>query len=240
MVRNAESQGDLSPIQHEILRVIRRLTLSNGYSPCMREVLPEIRLHSTSALSYHYDELTSKGYLRRKPRQPRTVEVRLPDEPPFSLDGGEPGPSAGPAPAPADGRSVVPRPEKVVWVPIVGRIAAGLPVLAQELIEDYFPMPTDVVGREEGLFIVEVAGDSMTGAGIFPGDWVVVRPLFQSPQNGDIVAATIEGAELEGTVKTYRKVERRVWLMPQNPAYTPIPGGKARIAGKVVAVLRRV
>jgi repressor LexA len=238
MVRNAESQADLSQIQHEILRVIRRLTLSNGYSPCMREVLPEVRLQSTSALSYQYNELTSKGYLRRKPRQPRTVEVRLPDEPPFSLDSGEPAPSAGPGPP--DDRSVIPNREKVAWVPIVGRIAAGLPVLAQELIEDYFPMPTDVVGREEGLFILEVAGDSMTGAGIIPGDWVVVRPLFQSPQNGDIVAAIIEGAELECTVKTYRKVDRRVWLMPQNTAYTPIPGGKARIAGKVVAVLRRV
>jgi repressor LexA len=80
----------------------------------------------------------------------------------------------------------------------------------------------------------------MIGGGICDRDWVVVRPLFQAPQNGDIVAATIEGAELEGTVKTYMKFGRHVWLMPKNPAYTPIPGDKAKLAGKVVAVLRQV
>jgi repressor LexA len=128
----------------------------------------------------------------------------------------------------------------VAWVPIAGRIAAGSPVLAEQAIEDYLPLPREVVGREEGLFILEVVGDSMIGAEIVTGDWVVVRPLFQAPRNGDIVAATIDGVELEGTVKTYKKVGRHVWLMPQNPAYTPIPGGKAKFAGKVVAVLRRV
>jgi repressor LexA len=102
------------------------------------------------------------------------------------------------------------------------------------------PLPREVVGGREGAFILEVVGDSMIGVGIFPGDWVVVCPLFEAPKNGDIVAATINGAELEGTVKTYQKVGRQIWLMPQNPAYTPIPGGKARYAGKVVAVLRRV
>jgi repressor LexA len=131
-------------------------------------------------------------------------------------------------------------PQKVAWVPIAGRIAAGSPVLAEQAIEDYLPLPREVVGREEGLFILEVVGDSMIGAEIVTGDWVVVRPLFQAPRNGDIVAATIDGVELEGTVKTYKKVGRHVWLMPQNPAYTPIPGGKAKFAGKVVAVLRRV
>jgi len=128
----------------------------------------------------------------------------------------------------------------VVWVPIAGRIAAGSPVLAEQSIEDYLPLPREVVGRQEGLFILEVIGDSMIGVGIVPGDWVVVRPLFHAPPNDDIVAATIDGVELEGTVKTYKKVGRHVWLMPQNPAYTPIPGGKAKFAGKVVAVLRRV
>ena len=129
---------------------------------------------------------------------------------------------------------------QVVWVPIVGRIAAGRPILAQESIQERMPLPRDVVGSEEGLFILEVAGDSMTGVGIFPGDWVVVRRLFQTPQDGDIVAATIDGVELEGTVKTYKRMGREVWLMPQNPGYTPIPGGRARFAGKVVAVLRKV
>jgi repressor LexA len=128
----------------------------------------------------------------------------------------------------------------VAWVPIVGQIAAGSPILAQESIEGYFPLPTDVVGREEGLFILGVVGDSMTGAGIFPRDWVVVRPLFEPPQDGSIVAAAFNGAELEGTVKTYMKVDNQVWLMPQNPAHAPIRGDTAMIAGQVIAVLRRI
>jgi repressor LexA len=135
---------------------------------------------------------------------------------------------------------VLPGPDKVVWVPIVGRIAAGRPILAQESIEGYAPMPAEVVGRDEGLFVLEVVGESMTGVGIFPRDWVVVRLLYESPQNGDIVVATVDGVEPEGTVKTYQKVDRQIWLMPQNSASTPIPGGKARIVGKVVAVLRRM
>jgi repressor LexA len=97
-----------------------------------------------------------------------------------------------------------------------------------------------MVGAEDGLFILKVVGDSMTGVGIFPGDWVVVRQLYERPKDGDIVAALLLGFEAEGTVKTYKKVDRRVWLMPQNPAYTPIPGDKATIQGKVVAVLRQV
>jgi len=129
----------------------------------------------------------------------------------------------------------------VVWVPVAGRIAAGGPITAEQSIEDYFPLPKEVVGGDnEELFILEVVGDSMIGVGIFHGDWVVVRRLFRPPQDGDIVAATIDGVELEGTVKTYKKVGRQVWLMPHNPAYTPIPGGKAKFAGKVVAVVRRV
>jgi repressor LexA len=97
-----------------------------------------------------------------------------------------------------------------------------------------------VVGAEDGLFILKVVGDSMTGAGIFSGDWVVVRELFDKPKSGDIVAALLDGHEVEGTVKTYKKVKRRVWLMPHNPAHTPIPGDNAIIRGKVVAVLRQV
>jgi len=235
----AELLYGLTPVQYEILQAIRRLALSNGHPPCMREVLPEVRLRSTSALSYQYRELSAKGFLRWKARQPRTVEVRLPGEPAFLPEGDSAGKVLGNGQETLD---QVPSTgsDKVVWVPIVGEISAGSPILAQQSIEGYFPMPTDVVGRDAGLFILEVAGDSMTGVGIFPRDWVVVCPLFEPPQNGDIVAATIDGVELEGTVKTYKLVDRRVWLMPQNPAYTPIPGEKAKVAGKVVAVLRRL
>jgi len=228
-VINAEPVEDLTPIQREILEVIRSLTRSRGRPPSMREVLEYVGLDSPGALSYQYRRLDAKGFMRREAGRPRTVEVRLPGEPSFPSHDGEPEQLPGST-----------GPEKVVWVPVAGRIAAGSPVLAQQSIEDYLPMPRDVVGREEGLFILEVVGDSMIGVGIVSGDWVVVRPLFEAPRNGDIVAATIDGVELEGTVKTYNKVGRQVWLMPQNPAYMPIPGGKAKIAGKVVAVLRRV
>jgi len=238
MVSRAELPGGLTSIQYEILQAIRKLARRNGHAPCMREVLSEIRLRSTSALSYQYRELSAKGYLRWKARQPRTVEVRLPGEPPFPPENDEPG-QAGHPPE-TSGELLGTGPDRVVWVPIVGRIAAGSPILAQESIEGYLPMPIDVVGREEGLFILEVVGDSMTGVGIFPHDWVVIRPLFQPPQNGDIVAAAIDGSELEGTVKTYKLVDGHVWLMPQNPSYTPLPGDKAKIVGKVVAVLRRI
>lgn len=239
MVSQTHSPNDLTPIQYEILLAIRRLARYNGHSPCMREVLQEIRLRSTSALSYQYRELSAKGYLRWKAKQPRTVEVRLPGEPSFSREGDEAGHPSGPAPEP-EGAPPDIRPDRVAWVPMVGQIAAGTPILAQESIEGYFPLPTDVVGREEGLFILEVAGDSMTGAGIFPRDWVVVRPLFEPPQDGSVVAAAFDGAELEGTVKTYMKVDNQVWLMPQNSAHAPIRGDTAMIAGQVIAVLRRL
>jgi repressor LexA len=128
----------------------------------------------------------------------------------------------------------------VVWVPVVGQVAAGEPIPPLDSIQDRFPLPREMIGAEDGLFILKVVGDSMTGVGIFPGDWVVVRQLYERPKDGDIVAALLLGFEAEGTVKTYKKVDRRVWLMPQNPANTPIPGDKATIQGKVVAVLRQV
>jgi repressor LexA len=192
----------------------------------MSDVGTEVE-RSLSAVSYEYSELENKGYLRRQPRRRLTVEVRLPGEPPFGPEAGDRRPYA--------------KAETVAWVPIAGRIAAGLPVLAEpQPSEGYLPLPREVVGSEEGLFILQVSGDSMIGAGINSGDWVVVRQLFQPPRNGDIVAAEIEGVEVEGTVKTYMKHGRDVWLMPHNQAYLPIPGNQARIRGKVVAVLRRV
>jgi len=121
------------------------------------------------------------------------------------------------------------------YVPLVGRIAAGGPILAEESIEDVFPLPRELVG-EGTLFLLQVKGDSMIEAAICDGDWVAVR---QQPdaESGDIVAAMIDG---EATVKTYRRRNGHVLLMPRNPAYEPIPGDEATILGKVVAVMRRV
>ena len=120
----------------------------------------------------------------------------------------------------------------------MGQIAAGSPIRAEESIEDTFPLPKQLVG-EGTLFMLKVAGDSMINAAIADGDWVVVR---QQPdaENGDIVAATIDGIEVEGTVKTLKRSGGHVWLMPHNPLYQPILGDTATIVGKVVAVLRRV
>jgi repressor LexA len=121
------------------------------------------------------------------------------------------------------------------YVPVVGRIAAGGPILAEQAIEDIFPLPRELVG-EGSLFLLKVAGDSMVDAAITDGDWVVVR---QQPtaENGDVVAAMIEG---EATVKTLKRRDGHAWLMPHNPAYEPILGDDATILGKVVAVLRRL
>jgi repressor LexA len=126
-------------------------------------------------------------------------------------------------------------------VPLVGRIAAGAPSLAEELLEDVIPLPTMLVGGGDGLMMLTVAGDSMIGAAIVDGDWLVVRRQA-SAEDGDIVAAMVDGgaAGWEATVKTYRRRDGHVWLIPQNPAYAPICGDSAVIIGKVVAVLRRV
>jgi repressor LexA len=119
-----------------------------------------------------------------------------------------------------------------------GRIAAGSPMLAQQLIEDVIPLPPQLVG-EGDLILLRVAGDSMIDAAIADGDWVVVR-RETDVENGDIVAATIDGAQVEGTVKTFKRSGGHVWLIPHNDAYQPIPGDHAVIVGKVVAVLRRL
>jgi repressor LexA len=118
---------------------------------------------------------------------------------------------------------------------VVGRIAAGGPVLAEQAVEDVFPLPKEIVG-EGALFLLRVAGDSMVEAAITDGDWVVVR---QQPtaENGDIVAAMIDG---EATVKTLKRRDGRIWLLPHNPAYEPIPADDATVLGRVVAVLRRL
>ncbi len=126
-------------------------------------------------------------------------------------------------------------------VPLVGRIAAGGPILADELLEDTLPLPRQLVGEGE-LMALKVVGDSMIDAAITDGDWVVVR-RESDVENGDIVAAMIESrtsADREATVKTFKKTDGHVWLIPHNPAYTPIPGDEAKILGKVVAVLRRI
>ncbi len=206
--------------RRRVLQAIEDYVADHGCSPSNRDIAKATDLKSASSVLHHLQELKAAGFISYDPRSPRTVRVLRPGQP-----------AAQPAAVDAGSR-------KVVWVPVLGQIAAGAPIPPLESIEDRIPLPRDVVGASDGLFILKIVGDSMTGVGIFPGDWVVVRQLFDPPRDGDIVAAALDGIEVEGTVKTYKKEGRRVWLMPQNSAYTPIPGDRAEIRGKVVAVLR--
>jgi repressor LexA len=216
--------------QRKVLQVIRESVQKRGYPPSMREIGEAVGLTSTSSVSYQLSTLQSKGYLRRDAGRPRTVEVRLPGHSPVRPEQ-ETETAAAVTEMPGGD---IPS-QAATYVPLVGRIAAGGPILAEESIEDVFPLPKQIVG-EGTLFLLNVSGDSMINAAIADGDWVVVRQQ-QVAENGDIVAAMIDG---EATVKTFKVSDGHVWLMPHNPAYTPIPGETATILGRVVAVLRRV
>jgi len=210
--------ADLSPRQRRILEYIRETVDTRGYPPSVREIGEAVGLVSPSSVAYQLNVLEKKGYLRKDPNRPRAYDARPSSE--LTADDEEAVRAARPAPA---------------YVPVLGRIAAGGPILAEQAIEDVFPLPREIVG-EGTLFLLSVKGDSMLDAAICDGDYVVVR---QQPtaNNGEIVAAMLEG---EATVKTYRYRDNHVWLMPHNPAYEPIPGDDAAILGKVVAVIRRV
>jgi repressor LexA len=216
--------------QRKVLQVIRESVQRRGYPPSMREIGEAVGLTSTSSVSYQLSTLQNKGYLRRDAGRPRTVEVRLPGHP-----------AVRPDPDTDDQRGTMDiASQETVFVPLVGRIAAGGPLLAEQAIEDIFPLPKQVVG-DGTLFLLKVVGDSMVNAAIDDGDWVVVR---QQPvaENSDIVAAMVVGPDggREATVKTFKRSDGHVWLMPHNPAYAPIPGDEAEILGRVVAVLRKV
>jgi repressor LexA len=209
---------ELTGRQRLILEFIREWVERHGYPPSVREIGEAVGLVSPSSVAYQLKELEKKGYLRRDPNRPRAVDVRMPSE--LSPEEEEAARAARPTPA---------------YVPVVGRIAAGGPILAEQAIEDVFPLPRELVG-EGNLFLLQVKGDSMVEAAICNGDWVVVRQQ-QTAENGEIVAAMLEG---EATVKTYRRRGGHVWLMPQNEAFEPIAGDHATILGRVVAVLRRI
>lgn len=225
--------------QRKVLQVIRDSVQKRGYPPSMREIGEAVGLTSTSSVSYQLSTLQRKGYLHRDVGRPRTVEVRLPGHPAIRPEQGPGGGSGGSggggteAVLPADGLDIAS--QEATYVPLVGRIAAGVPVTAEQMVEDIFPLPRQLVG-EGSLFMLKVAGDSMINAAIADGDWVVIRQQ-ENAENGEIVAAMIDG---EATVKTLKQSDGHVWLIPHNPAFTPILGDDAAILGKVVAVLRRV
>lgn len=216
--------------QRKVLQVIRDSVQQHGYPPSMREIGEAVGLTSTSSVSHQLSTLQAKGYLRRDAGRPRTVEVRLPGRPAVRPDDDRGTRDTTDGSAALDITS-----QQTAYVPLVGRIAAGGPILAEQAVEDVFPLPKQLVG-EGTLFLLKVAGDSMINAAIADGDWVVVRQQPEA-ENGEIVAAMIDG---EATVKTLKHSDGHIWLMPHNPAYAPILGDDATILGRVVTVLRRV
>ncbi len=221
-------EAGLTTRQRRILEVIREHMREQGYPPSVREIGEAVGLTSTSSVAHQLGTLQRKGFLRRDANRPRAVDVRLPE----AAEHDRAGHNAAGLDDEAERRAAQPRP---AYVPVVGRIAAGGPVLAEQAIEDVFPLPRELVG-EGTLFLLRVVGDSMVDAAITDGDWVVVR---QQPtaNNGDIVAAMIDG---EATVKTFKRRDGHVWLMPHNTAYEPIAGDEATILGRVVTVLRKI
>ena len=216
--------------QESILQVIRESAANRRFPPSLREIAQAVGLASASSVSYHLSALEKMGYLTRNVGQPRTA---------VEMSGNDKSQPETAQAAIKAGAILAADLDDPVKVPLVGRIAAGVPVIAEEKIEDEFLLPRKIVGHGT-LFMLRVAGDSMMNAGITDGDLVVVRQQ-EGVTSGDIVAALIEGIEPEATIKTFQQsTDGQYWLMPHNPAYAPIPGGGAKIMGKVVAVLRVV
>ena len=224
----ADATG-LTPRQQRILNVIRDALEDRGYPPSMREIGDAVGLTSSSSVSHQLKVLEQKGFIKRDPNRPRAIEVFLPEVLAARRSIGAADEST------YDETGIGDSVPAATYVPVVGRIAAGGPILAEERVEDVFPLPKSLVG-DGTLFLLEVSGDSMIDAAICSGDYVVIR---QQPtaNNGDMVAARLDG---EATVKTFKKKDGQVWLMPHNDAYDPIDGTHASILGIVTAVLRRV
>jgi repressor LexA len=223
----------LTPRQQRVLATIKDAIEKRGYPPSMREIGQAVGLTSSSSVAHQLRVLEEKGFLKRDPNRPRALEVFLPEVMAARRSIGSVG--SGVEEGSYDETGVGDARPEATYVPMVGRIAAGGPILAEETLDDVFPLPKQLVG-EGTLFLLEVRGDSMVDAAICDGDYVVVRQE-QTAENGEIVAALIDG---EATVKTFQRKDGQVWLLPHNAAYQPIDGTHATILGKVTAVLRRV
>jgi len=199
----------LTQRQQLILKVIKEAVDKQGFPPSMREIGEAAGLASPASVKYQLEELTKKGYIKRKATNARSLEVSAPD--------GEITPAKG------------------VTIPLLGTIAAGTPILAEQEVADRFMLPEEVVGQGD-LFMLKVKGDSMIEAAICDGDFVVIRAQ-KTAEKGEIVAAMIDG---EATVKTFSKKDGHIWLLPANENYAPIPADNAEILGKVTAVMRSI
>ncbi len=211
----------LSERQRRILEVIQDAVVLRGYPPSIREIGDAAGLQSTSSVAYQLKELEKKGFLRRDPNKPRAVDLRhLPDTNARKSRKQEATPEDAAAPR---------------YIPVLGQIAAGNPILAEENVSEYFPLPEELVG-EGDLYLLQVVGESMRDAGILNGDWVAVRTQPVA-EEGQFVAALIDG---EATVKEFHKDSSGVWLLPHNDAFAPIKGDDAEIMGLVVSVFRKL
>jgi repressor LexA len=207
-------RSELTDRQLEILDLIRTTVAQRGYPPSVREIGDAVGLSSPSTVHSHLSTLAEEGFIRRDPSKPRAIEVVVDD----------------------DGAVPISR-AAVRDVPLVGHIAAGSPILAEEDIEEVYPLPTELVGMDP-VFMLRIRGDSMINAGIFDGDYVVVEK-GATARNGQIVAALVEGEE--ATVKTFRRTDDAVVLEPENASYEPIVlTSEVEVLGVVVAVLRRL
>ncbi|UCR89964.1 transcriptional repressor LexA [Mycetocola spongiae] len=211
----------LSAKQLSIMEFISRSVTDQGYPPSMREIGDAVGLASLSSVTHQLNQLELSGYLRRDPNRPRALEILidLPGTPVSS----------------ADFESTAPPIGDAAMVPLVGQIAAGSPITAEQQVEEVFPLPRQLVGKGD-LFMLKVQGESMIDAAICDGDWVVVRQQHTA-ENGDIVAAMLDG---EATVKVFRQRDGHTWLLPRNSNFEPILGDHAEVLGKIVAVLRSV
>ncbi len=199
--------GKITPKQSEILDFIKLEILNKGYPPSVREICEAVHLKSTSSVHSHLETLEKNGYIHRDPTKPRTIEI---------VD---------------DNFNLVRR--EVVNVPIVGRVAAGEPILAVENIENYFPLPAEYMPKEES-FMLKVKGESMINIGIFDGDLILVQKQ-KTCQNGDVVVALVEDS---ATVKTFYKEKDHIRLQPENDSMDPIIVPNAEILGKVTGLFR--
>lgn len=211
---------NLSAKQVAIMEFIASAIADRGYPPSMREIGDAVGLKSLSSVTHQLGQLELSGYLRRDPNRPRALEILI-DLPGTTVSS-----------ATYEDRAPV---GDAAMVPLVGRIAAGIPITAEQQVEEVFPLPRQLVGKGD-LFMLQVSGESMIDAAICDGDWVVVRQQ-RDAENGDIVAAMIDG---EATVKVFRQRDGHTWLLPRNSNFEPILGDHAEVLGKIVAVMRSV
>ncbi|MFC3801261.1 transcriptional repressor LexA [Cohnella sp. GCM10012308] len=203
----------MSNRQSAILEFIKNEVKDKGYPPSVREIGEAVGLASSSTVHGHLDRLEKKGLIRRDPTKPRAIEITDGEQDP-----------------------VIQFAQSIRQVPLVGKVTAGVPITATENIEEYFPLPAQMVG-EQTVFMLSVRGDSMIDAGIHSGDYVIVRQQ-QTATNGDIVVAMTE--EDEATVKTFYKERDHIRLQPENTTMEPLRLNNVSILGKVIGLIRSI